>query len=165
MTTYSGRSASYVPGKEVVNKEPPVSRYVVEKLYRVHRERVLNVEKTIDSHVRIPDFLTNQSWKKNVAKHRQQLIDKGNQEIFRRLTKLELTESQITKENKEHVKRIEAKKSYLTRLKEHGRLVQLLKIQKENEHMLVRLEKAKPQYTLKKCKDWYKHHELFKMGR
>jgi len=165
MTTYNGRSAQYVPGREVPNKEPPVSRYVVEKLYRVHRERVLKVEPTIDSHVKIPDFLVNQTWKKNAEKQKKVVITKENQDIYGRIEKVENSQSTITKENQVHVKRVEAKLSYLRKLKEHGRLVNLVKIQKENELLLRRLEKAKPQYTLKKCKDWYKHHELYKAGR
>ena len=120
MTTYAGRSASYVPGKEVPNKEPPVSRYVVEKLYRVHRERVLNVEPTIDTHVKIPDFLTNQSWKKNAEIQKQKVIAKENQDIYHRLLKAENEESHITKENRVHVKRVESKLGYLKKLKEHG---------------------------------------------
>ena len=63
MITMDGRAGSWIPGKEVVNKEPPVSKYVVEKLYKIHRERILKMEPTIDSHVHIPDFLTDQSWK------------------------------------------------------------------------------------------------------
>jgi hypothetical protein len=165
MTTYSGRSASYIPGKEVPNKEPPVSRYVVEKLYRVHRERVIRVEPTIDSHVKIPDFLTNQTWKKNAEKQRAVVIAKENQDIYGRIAKVENSESTITKANKVHVKRVESKLSYLRKLKEHGRLVNMIKIQKDNELFLRRLEKAKPQYTLKHCQEWYKHHELFKAGR
>lgn len=165
MTTYSGRSANYIPGKEVVNKEPPVSKYVVEKLYRVHRERVLTCESTIDSHVKIPEFLTNQSWKKNAEKARLNNISKENQDIFDRISKVETNESLLTKTNRVHVKRVEAKLSYLKKLKEHGRLVNMIKIQKENEYLLKRLEKAKPQYTLKQCKEWYKHHELYKAGR
>lgn len=35
MTTYDGKGNSFVPGKECPNKEPPISRYVVEKLYQV----------------------------------------------------------------------------------------------------------------------------------
>jgi len=53
MTTYDGRAASFVPGREVFisphdhhhhhhhhliqvpNREPPVSKFVVEKLYKV----------------------------------------------------------------------------------------------------------------------------------
>lgn len=165
MTTYNGRSANYVPGKEVVNKEPPVSRYVVEKLYKVHRERVLKVEKTIDSHVVIPDFLLNREWKKNAERQKQKVILQENQEIYNRLAKLDDQEGQIAKDSKIHIKRMSNKLDYLRKLKEHGRLVSLIKIQKENEYMLQRLEKAKPQYTLKKCKEWYKHHDLFKKGR
>lgn len=165
MTTYSGRSASYIPGKEVVNKEPPVSRYVVEKLYRVHRERIMKVQPTIDSHVKIPDFLTNQSWKKNAENQKKVVIARENQDIYGRIAKVENSEGLITKENKVHVKRVEAKLSYLKKLKEHGRLVQMIKIQKENELFLKRLEKAHPQYTIKGCKEWYRHHERFKMGR
>lgn len=165
MTTYDGRSASYIPGKEDVNKEPPVSKYVVEKLYRVHRERVLKVEPTIDSHVKIPDFLVNQTWKKNAEKQKKVMIAKENQDIYGRIAKVENTEGMISKDNKVHVKRVESKLAYLRKLKEHGRLVQMIRIQKENELFLKRLEKANPQYTLKNCKDWYRHHERFKAGR
>lgn len=165
MTTYNGRSASYIPGKEVPNKEPPVSRYVVEKLYRVHRERIQRAEPTIDSHVKIPEFLTNQTWKKNAERQRLVVIDRENQDMFDRITKVDNSESEITKENKLHVRRVESKLNYLKKLKRHGRLVQLVKIQRENEHLLKRLEKAKPQYTLKKCKEWYKYHEHYKLGR
>jgi hypothetical protein len=165
MTEYNGRSASYVPGREVPNKEPPVSKYVIEKLYRVHRERLQKATPIIDSHVKIPEFLVNQTWKKNAE--RQKLIDiqKENQEMYGRISKLENCESLITTDNKAHVKRVENKLNYLRKLKRHGRLVQMVKIQRENEHLLKRLEKAKPQYTLKKCKEWYKYHEHYKTGR
>lgn len=165
MTTYDGRSASYVPGKEVPNREPPVSKFVVEKLYRVHRERIIKCQPTIDSHVKIPDFLTNQSWKKNAELQRQARIAKHNQEVYDRIAKVENAESQYTIANRIHVKRIEVKSGYLKKLKEHGRLVHLLKIQRENEYLLRRIEKAKPEYTQKKCAEWYRHHELFKAGR
>ena len=160
-----GRSAGYIPGKEVPNKEPPVSKFVVEKLYRVHRLRIQKIEPTIDSHVHIPDFLTNQSWKKNAEKQKAHRMALHNQEIYDRISKVENTDSQYTVEQKAHVRRIEIKAAYLKKLKEHGRLVQLLKIQKENEYLLRRIERARPEYTKKKCDDWYKHHELFKMGR
>eukprot|EP01035_Chromulina_nebulosa_P027250 gene27250-35802_t len=48
MTTYNGRSANYVAGKEVPNKEPPMSKYVVEKLYKVHRERIYKIQPVVD---------------------------------------------------------------------------------------------------------------------
>eukprot|EP01038_Epipyxis_sp_PR26KG_P005066 gene5066-7070_t len=165
MTTYNGRSASYIPGKEVVNKEPPVSRYVVEKLYRVHRERVLKVEPTVDCHVHVPDFLKNQSWKKQAQKHKEDEIVRHNHEIFGRIARAEKSESGYAKENREHLKRIESKSRYMKKLREEGRLRQIIKIQKENEFVLKRIEKAKPEYTLKSIKDWYKHHEVFKAGR
>eukprot|EP01031_Cornospumella_fuschlensis_P003323 gene3323-4129_t len=153
MTTYNGRSASYVAGKEVVNKEPPVSKYVVEKLYRVHRERLARVEPTIDSHVKIPEFLLNQTWKKNAERQKMIEVMRANRAIYDRLARVENEESSLAKENKLHIKRIESKLSYLNKLKEHGRLVNLVKIQKENEYLLRRIERAKPQYTLKKCKE------------
>jgi hypothetical protein len=165
MTTYNGRGASYIPGKEVVNREPPVSRYVVEKLYRVHRERVIKVEKTLDTHVVIPDFLLNREWKKNAERQKKRVILRENQEMYNRLSKLENAEGRISKENKQHLKRITSKLDYLRKLKEHGRLVNLIKIQKENELMLSRLEKAKPQNSIKHFREWFKHHELFKLGR
>jgi hypothetical protein len=37
-----------VPGKEVPNKEPPVSKFVVEKLYEVHRRRLQKIESVVD---------------------------------------------------------------------------------------------------------------------
>lgn len=165
MTTYDGRAASYIPGRDVVNKEPPVSKYVVEKLYRVHRERIMKAEPVVDNHIEIPNFLLNQTWKKNAEKQRKIVINRTNRQIYERLEKLEKNESILAKENRLHVERIETKLHYLTKLKKHGRLVNLVKIQKENEYMLRRLEKTKPLYTLKECKDWYKHHELYKQGR
>jgi hypothetical protein len=125
----------------------------------------MKVEPTIDSHVKIPDFLVNQTWKKNAEKQKLVVIARENQDIYGRIAKVENSESLITRENKVHVKRVESKLSYLRKLKEHGRLVNMLKIQRENELFLKRLEKANPQYTLKACKDWYRHHERFKAGR
>jgi hypothetical protein len=68
MTTYNGRSAQYIPGKEVPNREPAVSKFVVEKLYEVHRKRLIKIEPVVDCHIYIPSFLTNQSWKKNAVR-------------------------------------------------------------------------------------------------
>jgi hypothetical protein len=60
MLTFEGKPSSFLPGKEVPNKEPPVSKFVVEKLYKVHRERLRDMQPVVDCHVEIPDFLTNQ---------------------------------------------------------------------------------------------------------
>ena len=66
MTTFEGKSASYVAGKVPINKEAlytGVGKKLLEDLYIVHRRRVLNVEKTVDDRVRVLDFLTDTSWK------------------------------------------------------------------------------------------------------
>lgn len=70
MTTYNGRKAGYIPGLQPVNKEPPVAKYVVEKLYRVHRERLGKVESLTDCHLTVMDFLQDQGWKKTAAIHK-----------------------------------------------------------------------------------------------
>lgn len=165
MTTYNGRSANYIPGKEVPNKEPPVSKFVVEKLYQVHRERLMKVTPTIDSHIHIPDFMKNQSWKKNVMLQQQKSITQHNQEIYRRIAKLEHEESPITKDSRMHVKRIESKAKYIKKLKHDGRVRRIVKIQKENEYFMKRIERVQPMYSLKDTKEWYKHHQNFKAGR
>lgn len=66
MTTFEGKSASYVAGKQTANREPlytAVGKKLLESLYTVHRERILNVEKTVDDRLEVYDFLTDQSWK------------------------------------------------------------------------------------------------------
>ena len=74
-------------------------------------------------------------------------------------------EGYFTKESREHVKRVEIKLKYLRKLKDHGRVVTVLRRQKENEHFLKRIENAVPQYSIKKMKEWYKYHQHFKQGR
>jgi hypothetical protein len=165
MTTYNGRSAQYIPGRDVPNKEPPVSKFVVEKLYRVHRMRMKKIEPLVDCHVHVPDFLTNTTWKKNAENARKAKIVSQNLYMFHRITKVENEESVYKKETKLHVKRMENKSGYLKKLKEQDRLHKAYKIQRENEYILKRIEKAQPEYTKKKLDEWYRHHELFKAGR
>lgn len=166
MTTMGGRSAQYVPGREPVNKEPSVSKFVVEKLYKVHRERIVTMEPIVDCHVFVPDFLKGgQEWKRNAERTRVNRILKENQNIYKRIEKVDKEEGYFTKESRTHVRRVEAKLKYLRKLKDHGRVVDILKRQKENEHFLKRIENAVPQYSKKKMKDWYKYHEQFKQGR
>jgi len=66
MTTFEGKSSSYVAGKMPANREPlytAVGKKLLESLYTVHRQRVMNVEKTVDDRLQVYDFLTDQSWK------------------------------------------------------------------------------------------------------
>ena len=165
MTTYDGKSASFNPAIQCPNKEPPVSKFVVEKLYRVHRSRIMNIEPVVDCQVVIPDFLTNQDWKKNAEKHRLQVIKSENEDMFRRLEKVENNESSYTKDSRVHIKRINGKLKYIRHLKESNRVRKLIMIQRENEEMMRRMEKARPQYSMKACREWYHHHEMFKSGR
>jgi len=165
MLTFDGKSASFVPGKENPNKEPAVSKFVVEKLYKVHRERVLNMEPVVESRIDIPDFLTDNSWKKITEQHRREVIRRENEVIYQRIAKVENLESLITKASREHKYRVEKELVLMKNLKLKGRVRDFLKVQRENEDMLKRIERARPEYTLRGCKEWYKHHELFKQGR
>ena len=66
MTTFEGKSASYVAGKMPVNREPlytAVGKKLLESLYSVHRERIMKVQKTVDDRLQVYDFLTDTSWK------------------------------------------------------------------------------------------------------
>ncbi|KAJ1411522.1 hypothetical protein B484DRAFT_182663, partial [Ochromonadaceae sp. CCMP2298] len=165
MTTYAGKSAQYVPGRDVPNKEPPVSKFVVEKLYRVHRLRMRKIEPLVDCHVVVPDFLTNTTWKKNAENARKAKIASQNLYMFHRISKVENEESQYKKETRTHVKRIEHKALYLKKLKVQDRQHKNYKIQRENEYILKRIEQAQPEYTKKKMDEWYNYHKLFKLGR
>ena len=107
MLTFEGKASSFQPGKEVVNKEPPTNKFVVEKLYAVHRKRMAKMEPVVDCHVDIPDFLTNTSWKQITEQHRRDTITKQNEVIYKRIAKAENTESLITTENRLHIKRVE----------------------------------------------------------
>ena len=145
MTTYNGRSAQFVPGRETPNKEPPMNRFVIEKLYRVHRERMIKIEPLVDCHVYIPEFMKgSNTWKKNAAEARQNRILAENAHMYGRIDKVEKSESLYIKEQRQHIRRMETKGHYLRRLKETDRVHRIMKIQKENEYMLKRIEKAQP---------------------
>ena len=165
MTTFDGKPFSFVPGKEAPNREPPVSKHVVEKLYQVHRERVLKVEPLIDSHVHIPDFLTNTAWKLSAEEHRRNVIARDNEVIYKRIAKRAAETSNITKDAQDHIRRVNDIKYHTKRLKEAGRVRQVMVIQKENEMMLQRIDRARAEYTVKSIEEWYKHHTRFKEGR
>lgn len=165
MTTFDGKPFSFVPGKEAPNREPPVSKHVVEKLYQVHRERVLKVSPLVDSHVHIPDFLTNTAWKLSAEEHRRNVIARDNEVIYKRIAKRAAETSNITKDAQDHIRRVNDIKYHTKRLKEAGRVRQVMVIQKENEMMLQRIERARAEYTVKSIEEWYRHHTRFKEGR
>lgn len=165
MTTYNGRSAQYIPGKDPPNREPAMSRFVIEKLYRVHRERMQKMEPLVDDHIYIPDFMTNTSWKKNAEDSKRNKILLENSHMYERIEKVERNESLYTKEQRSHIKRIEIKSGYLKKLRESDRIHRVMKIQKENEYLLKRIEKAQTEFSRKKMQQWYSYHQMFKDGR
>lgn len=142
-----------------------MAKYVVEKLYKVHRERLGKVKSLTDNRLEVMDFLTNKTWKKTAAYHQELRIMKHNEEMYERIAKVENGESIIAKEKREHVKKVSEGSKVMDRLKRGDRERKILLIQKENEHLHARLQKASAEYTMKKCNEWYKHHALFKKGR
>ena len=81
MTTYDGRAASFVPGREVCishhhhhlhhhhhhhqliqvpNREPPVSKFVVEKLYKVILLLVISLIQSVSSISSISRYIENE---------------------------------------------------------------------------------------------------------
>jgi hypothetical protein len=165
MTTYDGRSANYVAGRVSTNTEPNISRLVIEKQYQVHREKLNKIQTLTDSHLIIPDFLVNQSWKLFQAEKKKRDMIKHNEIIYERIMKAETDESIIKREVSGHAKRVQDVKQICGNIKEAHRVKNLLQIQKDNEIILQRIEKAKPIYTLKGMKEWYKPHILYKENR
>lgn len=88
-----------------------------------------------------------------------------NEAMFERLAKVENSESLLAREKRDHVKKVTEGAKIMKRLKESDRQRKLLRIQKENEYMHSRIERTRAEYTIEKCNEWYKHHELFKRGR
>jgi hypothetical protein len=130
LINFDGKAASFVPGKEVPNKEPAISKFVVEKLYRVHRERIMKMVPMVDCHVDIPDFANDTSWKKISAQRQQQVIARENEEIYKRILKRENEQTALSKETKEHNKRVNEIRTHDKRIKDQERYRKMVKIQK-----------------------------------
>ena len=162
---FNGKPYSFVPGKEAMNKEPGVSKFVVEKLYRVHRERIMKMKPILDTKMHIPSFLTDNTWKEGAALAHKEKIARENEAIYKRIAKRESEDSPFVKTQREHRLRVDDIKVHAKHLKEADRVRQAMRIQKENELLLQRLERARPEYTAKSIKDWYAHHVHFKEGR
>lgn len=93
MTSYSGK---VIPSKEVVNKEPKTSTFNIERQYRRHREKLLEIGPTVDDRAIIPEFMKNQAWKKHEIKVKNDNIASLNEGIYKRLTKVETSASKIS---------------------------------------------------------------------
>lgn len=168
MTTYDGRPQSFVPGKQGPNREPlynAVGKKLLEKLYCVHRERVLKVTPTVDDKLEVFDFLTDQSWKLISRRHQELELMKKNEIFYSRLSKVENVESLYSKEMKFHMKHIKQQADYSQKLKEHSRFLTQQKINRDNEHMHLRLSNAQPFYSRGKMKKEYERVLFAKAGR
>ena len=84
---------------------------------------------------------------------------KHNEEFYARLSKLENTESAFTKEQKRHQKHIKGLSEYSNKLKAHGRQLKLDKINRENEHLHHKIQKAEPFYSRKRFKEEYQRNQ------
>ena len=89
LVTFDNKGASFKPGREVPNKEPGVSKFVVEELYRVHRKRVLKMKPMVVTKAHIPEFLKDTNWKQAAVEHEKQRIQRENETIYGRIQKRE----------------------------------------------------------------------------
>lgn len=175
MSTFDGRSSSYVPGKNPTNKEINISNHALTMHYRIHREKIKNVKSMVDSHTTeeyVPLDSSNKSfvslstinhlkWKENISKQEDRVRIKNNEIIYNRLKKQEGQESSLTKESKSHQRIMSQKLNFFNQLKSQTRLLSLVKIEKENEIILKRIKLTKPQYSVNDCNKWYKHQKSF----
>ena len=166
-TTFEGKPLSFDGMKHVVNKEPTLGsdKEVVEKMYRAHRERVLDQGTVLDTHVHIPEFMKNQTWRKVVKNRKDKILAVNNEHMYERLQKAQNKMSAYTADNIRHVELTGSMSKCMSNLRNATRLRKNVQIQRENEYLMVRLNKARPVSTAKDISDWYKHHVVFKEGR
>ena len=112
MTTFDGKGANYSPFKEPVNREPKVSNYIIEKMYKDHRSRLMNAEPVVDCHIVIPEFMSNQDWKKSQENEQRRLIALENAQLYNRISKLQTEETRFAKDSKHHIKMIDEALEY-----------------------------------------------------
>ena len=167
MSTYDNKPLSFDSLKQAANREPTLgtTKEVVEKLYSAHRERVLTQHTVLDTHVHIPEFMRNQVWRKMARDRQDKILAVDNEHFYKRLLKAENRMSIYTAETIEHNQLIEGMSKHMNRLKEQARLRKNVQIQRENEYMIVRLNKAKPKTSADDIKNWYQYHVQFKEGR
>lgn len=168
MTNYDGRSHYATLGKEPVTPKEPLSwtyHKSCEKLYQLHRERVTFVESKVDDRMVTYDFMSDKSFKQKAKQFQELQLMKENEIIYGRICKVEGQESRISKDAREHAKRVQVVRETDHRLRSMGRRRQQERIERENVYFHQRINKVQPFYSRKKMSDDYKHHELFKRGR
>ena len=150
----------------MVNREPILTnKEVVEKMYRAHRERVLDQGTVLDTHVHVPEFMKNQVWRKISKNRKDKLLAVNNEHMYHRLQKAESKMSVYTADNIKHLELTGSMSKCMANLRSTARLRKNVQIQRENEYLMIRLNKARPVSTAKDISEWYKHHIVFKEGR
>ena len=162
---YDGKPSDYIAGKCATNKEPNVSKFLVEKLYRYHRERILKIETVVDDQLVIPVHIRKSGYKALTQRRHAHNIAIENEQFYQRLLKAEKKVSSITEDNIKHVKLVNNIKSHFTKLNDTVRVRKLTQIQKENEYFLHRLQKARPELSVTEVQAWYQGHVKFREGR
>lgn len=133
----------------------------VEKCYKFHRERILNVSAGIDDQLVAPDSLTEQGFKRRHAHN----IALENVQYYNRLDKADKKVSAITKDNMEHFKITNDVKCHISTISGKVRVKKMTQIQNENKYFLHRLQSAKPGMSKESLQEWYQGHANIREGR
>jgi hypothetical protein len=119
----------------------------------------------LDTHVHIPDFMKNQTWRKVAKNRRDKVLAVDNEAFYLRLLKAENSISTIKKDAIKHLETVGGMAKHMHRLKELDRLRKNVQIKRENHFLMARLHKARPNTSAKAMQKWYKHHADFRDGR
>ena len=137
----------------------------MEKLYRYHRARIINVEAAIDDQQTAQNLVKKQGYKDLAKRRHAHNIALENELFYQRLTRAEKKVSSYKEETAKHIKLTNGVKSHITRLNVKVRSRKLTQIQKENEYFLHRLQQARPEMSLQSVESWYQSHCKFREGR
>ena len=170
MLTFDGKGLSTSSHSRIrgpVNKEPVFATpAVVERIYANHRDRLLHhTESTIDTHVHIPDFLKNKTWRVQAKKRQQKVLALNNEHSTRRLEEAGKRMSVYTADNIKHTEILHAMEKHLGRLTKLTREHKVKEIRKENEFVNQRIRETRPVTRNEDLRAWYQHHHNFKQNR
>ena len=150
------------PKSIVSNRDLLMSKFLIEKQYREHRERIMSTSKVIDDSMVIPlQILKMKSYKKLTKTNEEKRINEANEKIFRRMSNLhtELPQNLTVP--------LGGAEYFGTRLRNLIRLRQHRKININNDKLYNRLRKAKfhPEHSRANAKEWYDQQMRFRAAR
>jgi len=170
MLTFDGKGLSTSASSRIrgpPNKEPVFATpAVVERVYGNHRDRLLHhTETTLDTHVHIPDFLKNKTWRVQAKKRQQKILAINNEHSTRRLEEAGKRMSVYTADNIKHAEILHAMEKHLGRLTKLTREHKVQEIRKENKFVNKRIRETRPVTRNTELREWYQHHLNFKNNR